>query len=164
MIKRFFISLFTFILIVSLLALSVIRPVRTKVDEMILAACGEIGCVYEFGVLDPGRAYDCSSFTTHIFGLFGVHLPQEAKATGYMKDALRIEDKNDLIRGDIVCFDTVEDDDRSDHVGIYLGRGFFVHASSVRGRVTISHLMQYESVYSWGVRVLPSDMYLTKEN
>lgn len=158
MAKNFFISVFTFILLAALLFLSAVRPVRYGVDEMIVSAAQQLGCVYEYGVTDPGRAFDCSSFTTYIYGLFGVHLPQEAKATGYMKDALRIEDARSLIRGDIVCFDTVDDSDKSDHVGIYLGRGFFMHASSVRGRVVVSHLAEYADVFSWGVRVLPGEM------
>lgn len=157
MIKRFFISVFTFVLLAALLCLAVIRPVRTGVDEMVLSAAEQLGCVYEYGITDPGRAFDCSSFTTYIYGLHGVSLPQEAKATGYLKTALRIEDKWDLVRGDIVCFDTIDDDDKSDHVGIYLGRGFFIHASSVYEHVVISHLSQYSDVFSWGVRVLPED-------
>lgn len=162
MIKRFFISVFTFVLLAALMCLAVIRPVRTKVDEMVISAAEQLGCVYEFGVTDPGRAFDCSSFTTYIYGLCGTHLPQEAKATGYLKTGIRIEDKWDLVRGDIVCFDTVEDDDKSDHVGIYLGRGFFIHASSVYEHVVISHLAQYSDVFSWGVRVLPEDFTAEK--
>jgi len=158
MIKRFIISAFTFVLICTLLCLAALRPVRYGVDEMIFTAAGQLGCVYELGVTEPGRAFDCSSFTTYIYGLFGVHLPQEAKATGYMKSAERIEDMDLLKRGDIVCFDTVEDGDKSDHVGIYLGRGLFMHASSVKGRVVISAMAEYADVFSWGIRVLPEEM------
>lgn len=154
MIKRFFISLFTFILILALLLLALIRPLRTKADMLCLSALEQLGAAYEYAVCEPGRAFDCSSFTSYIYGLYGIELPPDAKGTGYLKSAERIEDAEKLMRGDVVCFDTVDDDDRSDHVGIYLGGGAFIHASSKKGRVVISGLDEYADVYSWGVRVL----------
>ena len=62
----------------------------------------------------------------------------------------------DLARGDLVCFDTVgNDSDLSDHVGIYLGEGYFIHASSSAGKVIVSSMKSgyYKNVFSWGRRV-----------
>ena len=154
MLKRFFISLFTFALILTLMALALLRPVRTEADKLCFSALGQLGAAYEYAVCKPGRAFDCSSFTSYIYVLYGINLPRDARATGYLKSGVRIEDMHDLRRGDVVCFDTVEDDDKSDHVGIYLGRGAFVHASSEKGHVVVSLLAEYVGVYSWGVRVM----------
>lgn len=154
MLKRFFISLFTFALIVMLMALAILRPLRSEADRLCFSALGQLGAAYEYAVCEPGRAFDCSSFTSYIYGLYGISLPPDARATGYLKTGVRIEDRRDLKRGDIVCFDTVDDGDKSDHVGIYLGRGAFVHASSEKGHVVVSLLAEYSGVYSWGVRVI----------
>ena len=62
----------------------------------------------------------------------------------------------DLKRGDLVFFDTVSDSDLSDHAGIYLGNGYFIHASSGGGKVMVSNLASgyYNRVFVWGRRVL----------
>ena len=62
---------------------------------------------------------------------------------------------SELERGDLVCFDTVVDNDLSDHVGIYLGKGWFIHASSVAKMVIVSDLSTgyYNRVFSWGRRI-----------
>ena len=64
-------------------------------------------------------------------------------------------DIDSLKRGDLVCFNTVDDSDLCDHVGIYLGKGYFLHASSVAKKVIVSQLKSgyYNRVFSWGVRV-----------
>ena len=52
-------------------------------------------------------------------------------------------------------FNTVSDGDLSDHAGIYLGAGYFIHASSGQGKVVVSSLASgyYNQVFSWGRRV-----------
>ena len=44
----------------------------------------------------------------------------------------------------------------SDHVGIYLGSGQFIHASDAAGEVVISSMEEgyYSEVFSWGIRPL----------
>ena len=53
-------------------------------------------------------------------------------------------------------FNTVSDSDQSDHTGIYLGSGYFIHASSGGEKVVVSNLNSgyYNRVFSWGRRVL----------
>ena len=59
---------------------------------------------------------------------------------------------------DLVFFDTVADSDLSDHSGLYIGNGKFIHASSSGKKVIISDLSKpgsyYNRVFSWGRRVL----------
>ena len=61
-----------------------------------------------------------------------------------------------LKRGDVVCFNTSSDSDLSDHTGIYLGNGYFIHASSGGHKVVVSNIASgyYNRVFSWGRRVL----------
>ena len=157
MLKRFFISLFTFALILTLMALALLRPVRTEADKLCFSALGQLGAAYEYAVCEPGRAFDCSSFTSYIYGLYGINLPRDARATGYLKSGVRIEDMHDLRRGDVVCFDTEPTDgDLSDHTGLYLGQGYFIHSSSGAGKVIVSSLTSgyYKDNFSWGRRTL----------
>ena len=53
-------------------------------------------------------------------------------------------------------FDTISDSDRSDHAGVYIGEGYFIHASSGGHRVVVSNLTTgyYARVFSWGRRIL----------
>lgn len=85
----------------------------------------------------------------------GVTLPHSAYLQGYTKGT-KISSISDLQRGDIICMDTSSDSDLSDHVGIYLGDGMMIHASSGGGKVQINTILSgyYNSAYSWGRRVL----------
>ena len=58
--------------------------------------------------------------------------------------------------GDIVCFNTIADSDLSDHVGIYLGSGYFIHASSGKGCVVITSLSSsyYANHYTGAKRII----------
>ena len=101
------------------------------------------------------KSFDCSGFTRYCFKKVGVSLSRSAKGQGYNNG--RKVSKSQLKAGDIVCFDTDPDDgDKCDHVGIYLGGGKFIHASSAAGKVVISSLSSgyYARVFSWGRRVL----------
>ena len=61
--------------------------------------------------------------------------------------------------GDIVCFDCDDTDDLIvDHIGVYLGNGYFIHASVSAGCVCYSSMSSgyYKNNFCWGRR------YLTK--
>ena len=64
----------------------------------------------------------------------------------------RVENAGDLRRGDIVCFDTLDDWDQSDHVGIYLGDDQVLHASYGKQKVIISTMGYFGDTFSWGLR------------
>lgn len=65
-------------------------------------------------------------------------------------------DKEDLERGDLVFFHTYGHHTAS-HVGIYLGDGDFLHASSAKGRVVISNMSEgyYKTHFVGARRVKP---------
>lgn len=105
---------------------------------------------------NPPYSFDCSNYIKYCFEAAGIELPASAEKLGYDDDYAKITMKN-LKVGDLVCFDTdSSDDDASDHVGIYLGSGYFVHASSGAGKVVVSSLSSgyYNRVFSWGRRIL----------
>ena len=83
-------------------------------------------------------------------------LKRTAYSQGYDTTYEKISSVSSLKRGDLVFFNTISDSDLSDHVGIYLGGGCFIHASSGGHKVVVSNLTTgyYNRVFSWGRRVL----------
>ena len=117
-----------------------------------------LGKPYAYSAAGPD-AFDCSGFTTYVYKNFGISLPRSAKDQGYGEYAPKIG-RDELQPGDLVFFNTNSgDDDLSDHAGIYIGDGKFIHASSseTNGRKVIISSMDsgyYQRVFSWGRRVL----------
>ena len=126
-----------------------------KLEYVIYLAQGKLGKPYVYGATGPDK-FDCSGLTTWAFKAVGVALKRSAYAQGYDESFTKIEGVSGLRRGDLVFFNTISDSDLSDHVGIYLGEGYFIHASSGGHRVVVSNLTTgfYNRVYSWGRRVL----------
>lgn len=126
-----------------------------KLEHVIYVAQQQLGKRYVFG--SAGTAtFDCSGLTMYCFKQVGVSLRHSAYSEGYNDNHKKISDKSSLRRGDLVFFNTVSDGDQCDHVGIYLGSSYFIHASSGAGKVIVSNLSSgyYSRVFSWGRRVL----------
>jgi len=126
----------------------------SKTETVIEWALAQLGKKYVYGEEGP-NVFDCSGFTQFCYLKVGVRLNRSAQSVGY-NNGKKIESVSDLVRGDLVCFNTIDDNDLSDHVGIYLGNNKFIHASSGAGKVVISDLSSgyYKRVFSWGRRVL----------
>lgn len=104
------------------------------------------GTRYRLGGTDR-RGIDCSAFMQEIFNqAYGISLP---RSTSEQKEIGRKINKNDLKQGDLVFFR------KNNHVGIYLGNGKFMHASSSQG-VTISSMDEqyWARTYTQSRRVL----------
>ncbi len=88
-----------------------------------------LGVRYVYGGASPS-GFDCSGFTLYVFKQFGYNLPHSATSQWY--ESGQYVERSDLQPGDIVLFC---DPSRSNgkacsHVGIYIGNGEFIHASS----------------------------------
>ncbi len=103
--------------------------------------------------------FDCSGFTSYVFGQLGIEISKASYNQGYMDKfgkpyKAKLTSYSELQRGDLLVFDTnKDDDDLSDHLGIYLGDGTFIHASSSRKMVVISNLIPYGN-FSWAFRLI----------
>lgn len=130
-----------------------------KIEYVIYNAQNQLGKPYIYGTAGP-NSYDCSGLTTYCFKKVNISLGRSAYAHGYQSSSgTKIESIDDLKRGDIICFNTISDSDLSDHVGIYLGNGYFIHASSGTSngkQVCISSITSgyYNRVFSWARRPL----------
>lgn len=109
-----------------------------------------LGTDYKYGANGPYQ-YDCSSFTKHVFAKQGIDLPRVSRDQA--KEGVYLT-KNQLRKGDLVFFDSRKSDVVS-HVGIYLGHGKFIHASSKEDQVAITSINSnyYTKHFKWGRRV-----------
>lgn len=121
----------------------------SKLGDMIGIAMRYRGVPYSFGGTTP-YGFDCSGFTRYVFNQVGMSLPRMADEQYYAGTPIP---KSQLAPGDLVFFETYEPG--PSHVGIYIGNGQFIHASSSRG-VTVSSI--YDPYY-WSPRYLGARRY-----
>jgi len=129
---------------------STYQPTNNISNNIERTAKSLLGTDYQYGANGPYQ-YDCSSFTKYVFAKQGINLPRvsrdQAKRGQYVS-------ANQLQKGDLIFFDSKKSSKVS-HVGIYLGGGNFIHASSAQDKVTISNLSSdyYAKHFKWGRRV-----------
>ncbi|MBQ7529214.1 LysM peptidoglycan-binding domain-containing C40 family peptidase, partial [bacterium] len=104
-------------------------------SRLIRSACQYMGTPYMMGGTGNG-VFDCSGFTMRMYQKYGVNLPRTADVQFNVGTKVRFGEEKP---GDLVFFETYLPG--PSHVGIYMGNGQFIHASSSRG-VTISSLNQ----------------------
>ncbi len=126
----------------------------SNIETVVTHALQQLGKPYIYATSGP-NSFDCSGFTSYCYRKIGISLGRSAYAQGYGRGT-KIESVSAMKRGDIVCMNTITDSDLSDHVGIYLGGGKFIHASSAAGKVIISSITTgyYNRVFSWARRIV----------
>jgi putative lipoprotein len=105
-----------------------------------------VGTRYHLGGTGVG-GIDCSAFVQKTMsGAFNIHLP---RSTAEQRHSGHSISKSDLQPGDLVFFR------KNNHVGVYIGGGKFVHASTSQGVTTSSLSESYWSrTYTQSRRVL----------
>ncbi len=119
--------------------------------EVVSRARSYMGTRYIYGG-GSTRGFDCSGFTMYIYRQLGVELPHNAAAQAGTGVSVAREN---LRQGDLVFFATLGSK-TINHVGIYIGDGQFIHASSGYGAVRVSPLSEgyYATRYRGARRVL----------
>lgn len=114
-----------------------------------------LGVRYVYGGASP-KGFDCSGFTMYVMKQYGYSLPHTA--TGQWLSGLGTKvSYAEMMPGDLVFFC---DPSRSlgkacSHVGIYVGNGQFIHASSSKSGVIYSDLASgyYHNYYVGAIRL-----------
>ena len=100
-------------------------------------ACQFVGNPYVWGGTSLTNGADCSGFVMSVYENFGVSLPHSSAADRNVGSAVGSLDNAQP--GDIICY--------SGHVGIYIGGGQIVHASTSKTGIIISNA-SYRSILS----------------
>jgi len=105
-------------------------------------AQGFLGVPYTWGGAAPG-GFDCSGFVYYVYSQYGISLPRVADEQYNYGHRVSM---NDIQPGDLVFYSTYTPG--PSHVGIYVGNGQFIHASSGANEVTLT--------------AMPKDYYQTR--
>lgn len=109
---------------------------RTQdITKVITSAYNKIGRPYVYGDIGK-RGYDCSGFTYSIFfNDLGITLPRSSNVQANAGTKIA---KSELVPGDILFFNTTGKG--ISHVGLYIGDGNMIHASSGKMKVRIDNI------------------------
>ena len=126
-----------------------------KLEYIVYLTQSKLGRPYVYGASGPDK-FDCSGLTYYVYKQIGITLKRSAYSQGYDSNYQMVENISDLQRGDLVYFNTISDSDLSDHAGVYIGNGYFIHAPHTGTNVSVSYLYSgyYSRAFSWGRRIL----------
>lgn len=125
----------------------------SKGQEIADFALQFVGAPYVYGGSSP-KGFDCSGFTKYVYSQFGYNINRTASA---QLDNGTPVSMSELQPGDLVMFKkSGTGSKRASHVGIYIGDGQFVHASTAKVGVIVSHLSDayYTTGFVGGRRIV----------
>ena len=108
-----------------------------KGQEVANYALTFVGYPYVYGGSSP-KGFDCSGFAKYVYAQFGITINRTASNQLDNGTAVSMDE---LQPGDLVFFKkSGTGSKRASHVGIYIGGGQFVHASTARTGVIVSNM------------------------
>jgi cell wall-associated NlpC family hydrolase len=107
-------------------------------DSVVAKARGQIGTRYKLGGTKPNIALDCSGLVRYVMGALDVILPRTAQKQATAGQEVP-KDLAALKPGDLLTFGRGK---RISHIGIYVGEGRMVHASTSKRRVVETRLTE----------------------
>jgi len=127
-------------------------PAPSELSQQIIAYAQQfMGVPYVYGANGPS-SFDCSGFTKYVYAHFGYDLYRSA--SDQLANGTPVS-MAELQPGDLVFF-RYNTTRPASHVGIYLGDGIFIHASTNRYMVQTNDLTSghYNRVFVGGRRII----------
>lgn len=121
-------------------------PVATT--ALLRTAFSYQGVRYRWGGTSSRGGFDCSGFVGFVYRQHGVSLPRTSIQMSQVGTPVS---QSELKEGDLLFFKT-QRGTRINHVGLYIGGGKFIHASSSGGKVQTDSLTGYYSRRLAGAR------------
>ena len=103
---------------------------------IVLSAKSFLGVTYQWGGVSEETGFDCSGLTMAVYRLNGFALPRTSGKQWAAGNPVRL---NQMSEGDLVFFSTKKKGAIS-HVGIYVGRGQFIHAPGEGKKIQMESL------------------------
>ena len=134
---------------------------RARIDSVVAIARAQLGTRYRLGGVTP-RAFDCSGLVQYVMRALDFSLPRTAREQATVGVPIPT-DTAQLRAGDLLLFGKKG---KVTHIGIYVGDGRFVHASTGAHRVVERPLLRKpaKGIVPWiGARrliALPDDSTL----
>ncbi|MFI5245816.1 MAG: C40 family peptidase, partial [Gemmatimonadales bacterium] len=95
-------------------------------DSIIEHTRNLLGVRYKWAGLNPAKGLDCSGIVKYVFAKLGIELPHRAAELAKLGGSIE-KDTSAMQPGDLLVFGKGK---RISHVGIYVGDGMMIHASS----------------------------------
>lgn len=108
-------------------------------DSIIEHTRNLLGVKYKWAGLNPAKGLDCSGIVKYVFAKLGIELPHRAAELAKMGDPI-MKDTAAMQPGDLLVFGKGK---RISHVGIYVGDGMMIHASSSSHHVVETAVVKY---------------------
>lgn len=124
-----------------------------EANDILFRAIGLVGTPYHWGGNTPAGGFDCSGLVDYIYRTAaGIKLPRTSQAMSAM-DVRKVRRMTQLASGDLVFFDV---GGSISHVGVYVGKGRFVHAPNSGGTVRLDDIdgPYWGEHFAYGKRVL----------
>lgn len=108
-----------------------------EANDILFRAIGLVGTPYRWGGNTPAGGFDCSGLVDYIYRTAaGIKLPRTSHDLASM-DGRKVRRMTQLASGDLVFFDI---NGSISHVGVYVGKGRFVHAPNSGGTVRLDDI------------------------
>lgn len=124
-----------------------------EANDILFRAIGLVGTPYRWGGNTPAGGFDCSGLVDYIYRTAArIKLPRTSHDMAAM-DGRKVRQMTQLASGDLVFFDI---DGAISHVGVYVGKGRFVHAPNSGGTVRLDDIdgPYWGDHFAYGKRVL----------
>lgn len=124
-----------------------------EANDVLFRAIALVGTPYQWGGNTPDSGFDCSGLVDYIYNAAtGLKLPRTSHAMSRM-DGKKVRRMTGLASGDLVFFDI---GGKISHVGVYVGKGRFVHAPNSGGTVRLDDIdgPYWRNHFAYGKRLL----------
>jgi cell wall-associated NlpC family hydrolase len=112
----------------------------TQRDSIIEHTRNLLGVKYKWGGINPAKGLDCSGIVKYVFAKLGIELPHRAAELAKLGDPIT-KDTAVMQPGDLLVFGKAGK--RISHVGIYIGDGKMIQASSSSHHVVETVVANY---------------------
>jgi cell wall-associated NlpC family hydrolase len=116
------------------------KSAMTLRDSLVALARAQVGTRYVHGGETPARGFDCSGLVRYIVAALHIVLPRTAARQAFAGVEVPA-DTAQMLPGDLVTFGRGRKGAVS-HIGIYVGNGRIVHASTKAGEVIETDLLK----------------------